>query len=335
MLLILVSLTAAYLVAKLKLDNKRRDLSKPLRVAILGGSGIGRVHARLFDQLGAAVVAVLCTSDANTSEVTADLLGTFGIVAKPFSEIHRILEEDLDAVSVCTPPALHFEHIMSAFDNNIPVFCEKPLFWNKSYGSNEVIEKLKVLQNHPNRRLFVNTCNTVFIDTINKGIGTVDSPKNFIFEFYTNGSSQGIDIAVDLFPHGFSLLLHIFGKRKISKLNWTVGQNNFFCEFMYGGCNVSFDFREDINGPRHLLIGLDSKRFRRMQEGRGVSYKVHLMDEDTNERIPSIDPFEVYISEFIDYCSRQGKHLPDGFNTASLNMKLMASCFDLINQTST
>jgi len=48
-----------------------------------------------------------------------------------------------------------------------------------------------------------------------------------------------------------------------------------------------------------------------------------------------MDPFEVYISEFIDYCSRQGKHLPDGFNTASLNMKLMASCFDLINQTST
>ena len=317
------------------MDENNRVLSKPLRVAILGASGIGYVHSRLYHKLGAAVVAILCTSDANTSEVTADLLDTFGIAAKPFSEINRILEEDLDAVSVCTPPALHFEHIMSAFDKNIPVFCEKPLFWNKSYGSNEVIEKLKVLQNHPNRRLFVNTCNTVFIDTINKGIGTVDCSKNFTFEFYTNGSSQGIDIAVDLFPHGFSLLLHIFGKRKISKLNWTVGRNNFFCEFMYGGCNVSFDFREDINGPRHLLIGLDSKRFRRMQEGRGVSYKVHLMDEDTNERIPSIDPFEVYISEFIDYCSRQGKHLPDGFNTASLNMKLMASCFDLINQTST
>lgn len=314
------------------MGNKRRDLNKPLRVAILGGSGIGRVHARLFDQLGAAVVAVLCTSDANTSEVTADLLGTFGIVAKPFSEINRILEEDLDAVSVCTPPALHFEHIMSAFDKNIPVFCEKPLFWNKSYGSNEVIEKLKVLQNHPNRRLFVNTCNTVFIDTINKGIGTVDSPKNFIFEFYTNGSSQGIDIAVDLFPHGFSLLLHIFGERKISELSWEVGRNNFFCEFIYGGCIVNFDFREDINGPRHLLLGLDGKRFRRKQEGSGTTYKVHLIDEHTNESIPSDDPFEIYISRFINYCSKQEKHLLDDFNTASLNMELMASCLDIISK---
>ena len=317
------------------MDNKRRDLSKPLRVAILGASGIGRVHARLYHKLGAAVIAILCKSDVKAKKVAADLKSTFGIVVNPSSDINRILEEDLDAISICTPPALHLQQIIAAFDKNIPVFCEKPLFWKKGYGSKEVMEKLKVLQRHPNRKLFVNTSNTVFIDAINKQIGTVDFSKNFTFEFYTNGPLQGLDIAIDLLPHGFSLLLHIFGKRKISKLNWTVGRNNFFCEFMYGGCNVSFDFREDINGPRHLLIGLDSKRFRRIQEGRGVSYKVHLMDEDTNERIPSIDPFEVYISEFIDYCSRQGKHLPDGFNTASLNMKLMASCFDLINQTST
>ena len=78
-----------------------------MRVAILGASGIGRVHARLYHKLGAAVIAILCRSDIKANEVVADLLNTFGIAAKPFSEIDRILEEDLDAVSICTPPALH------------------------------------------------------------------------------------------------------------------------------------------------------------------------------------------------------------------------------------
>lgn len=315
------------------MDDKRRGFSSPLKVAILGASGIGYVHARLYHKLGAAVIAILCRSDIKANEVVADLLNTFGIAAKPFSEIDRILEEDLDAVSICTPPALHLQQIIAAFDKNIPVFCEKPLFWNENYGSTEVIQKLKALQKHPNRKLFVNTSNTVFIDAINKQIGTVDCSKNFTFEFYTNGPLQGLDIAIDLLPHGFSLLLHIFGECKISEFNCKVRRNNFFCRFMYGGCTVNFDFREDINGPRHLLIGLDSKKFRRIQEGRGASYKVHLMDESTNERIPSSDPFEIYISKFIDYCSKQGNHLPDDFNTASLNMKLMVSCFELINQT--
>lgn len=316
------------------MDEKSRVLSKPLRVAVLGASGIGYVHARLYHKLGADVIAILCRSDIKANEVVADLLNTFGIVTKPFSEIDRILEEDLDAVSICTPPALHLQQIIAAFDKNMPVFCEKPLFWNENYGSTEVIQKLKALQKHPNRKLFVNTSNTVFIDAINKQIGTVDCSKNFTFEFYTNGPLQGLDIAIDLLPHGFSLLLHIFGECKISAFSCKVRRNNFFCRFMYGGCTVNFDFREDINGPRHLLIGLDSKKFRRIQEGRGASYKVHLMDENTNERIPSSDPFEIYISKFIDYCSKQGKHLPDDFNTASLNMKLMVSCFELINQTS-
>ena len=313
------------------MDDKRKGFSSPLKVAILGASGIGYVHARLYHQLGADVVAILCSSDIKAKAVAADFLNTTGIVVTPFSEIDRILDENLDAVSICTPPALHLQHIIAAFDRNIPVFCEKPLFWDENFRSAEMMQKLRFLQNHPNRKLFVNTSNTVFIDAINKHIGTVNCTNNFTFEFYTNGSFQGTDIALDLFPHGFSLLLHIFGERKISGLSWEVTRNNFFCQFMYGDCIVNFDFREDINGPRHLLLGLDGKRFRRIQEGRGASYKVHLTDEDTNESILSNDPFEVYMSDFIDYCSKQGKHVTDNFNTALVNMKLMANCVELIS----
>ena len=303
-----------------------------MRVAILGASGIGYVHARLYNKLGAAVTSIMCRSDIKAKQIASDLLNNFGIVAKPFSDINRIFEEELDAVSICTPPALHLEQIIAALDRKIPVFCEKPLFWNENYRSIDIIQNLKILKEHPNRKIFVNTSNTVFIDTISKNFGKVNLTKNFNFEFFTNGQSEGLDIAIDLFPHGLSLLLHIFGECEISKFSWKIKRNNFFCQFVYGGCYVNFDFREDVNGPRHLLIGLDDKKYKRIQEGRDASYKVHLKDEDTNEIIPSQDPFEIYLSEFINFCSKQEKQTPDNFYTASLNMKLMATCLKLINQ---
>ena len=39
-----------------------------------------------------------------------------------------------DAVVISTPNEMHYEQIMYLLDNRIPIFCEKPLFWN--WGDN-------------------------------------------------------------------------------------------------------------------------------------------------------------------------------------------------------
>ena len=304
---------------------------KPLKVAILGATGIGRAHARIYHELGAEVIAVLCSTDHSAAMAAGDLFDSFGVRAKPFSKIEEILAEPLDAISICTPPALHLQHMAAAFDRDIPVFCEKPLFWDKAFTCEKVELELENLRKNVHRRLFVNTSNTVFVDCIYDRLPNPKHIKRFGFQFYTKGPFHGTDIAVDLLPHGFSMLIRIFGERKISAFSWDADHIFFRCSFLYGDCVVEFDFQESLDGPRKLCFTLDNQKFQRIQEGRGVSYKVYLMDEKTNELIHSPDPFKVYLSRFLKYCAQNDVHMHDDFHNIATNLKLMAKFLEIIN----
>jgi len=98
-------------------------LGQPVRVAIMGARGIGRVHARIFHELGAEVCAVLGSSEESAARAAEELRSSFGIVPEPFSDVERLLERPLDAVSICTPPRLHFVHLMAAFARRLPACC--------------------------------------------------------------------------------------------------------------------------------------------------------------------------------------------------------------------
>ncbi|MEE9169789.1 MAG: Gfo/Idh/MocA family oxidoreductase, partial [bacterium] len=114
---------------------------KPLRVALLGARGIGRAHARIFHALGAEICAVLGSSQESATDATRMLKDSLGIDAKPFNRIESLLDTARpDAMSICTPPQLHFAEIVAAFDHDIPVFCEKPIFWHEGI-QRSVLEK--------------------------------------------------------------------------------------------------------------------------------------------------------------------------------------------------
>ncbi|MDX8378084.1 MAG: Gfo/Idh/MocA family oxidoreductase [Mariprofundales bacterium] len=306
-----------------------------LRVAVLGGNGIGRVHVRIYHELGVDVVAVLCSTDQSAKLVAEGVFAALGIKVKAFSNIQDIFSESIDAVSICTSPAVHISHIMAAFDSNLPVFCEKPLFWSNNLTSDIVNQEIENLGNHVNRKLFVNTSNTVFLDSVYERLPNTKDVKKFSFQFYTNGLFHGKDIAIDLLPHGLSMLLHIFAEREISSFSWCSEYSCFNCSFLYGDCYVEFDFQENPEGEKKLCFALNEQKFQRLQEGRGESYKVFLQDEKTGEKIHSPDPFKVYISKFITYCTLNDEHIADEFHTAAINMKLMAQCLEIINANNT
>ena len=44
-----------------------------------------------------------------------------------YGSLEELLEQDLDAVSICTPPAFHEEGACAAMRRGIAVCCEKPL----------------------------------------------------------------------------------------------------------------------------------------------------------------------------------------------------------------
>jgi len=309
---------------------KKKDMT--LRVGIIGASGIGFTHARHYNELGANIVAVLCSSEQNAKIAADKLKQTYNTHAEAYHNLNDFLDEELDAVSICTPPALHIDHITACFDKNIPVFCEKPLFWNKSMSLEQVYQQLSYIESHKNRRLFVNTSNTVFMDTILQIEDNSLACKKLSFEFFTNGPFQGISIAQDLLPHGLSLLIHKMGNFEIVNFNFNVSTHSFSCNFFYGECLVNFDFRQNPEGPRHMRIGLNENSYSRFQSGNGITYEVSLINDKTKEIIPVQDPFRVFISRFLEFASHSESKKEDEFKIGALNLSLMAKCLNLIGK---
>lgn len=104
---------------------------RPLRVAIIGYSFMGSIHAqawttapRFFD-LGAGVDLVAVSGrDAVAARGFAD---RFGIADVETDWRSLLTRGDIDVIDICTPGHLHAEIAIAALDAGIHVLCEKPL----------------------------------------------------------------------------------------------------------------------------------------------------------------------------------------------------------------
>jgi len=90
-----------------------------MRAAIVGSGFIARVHALALRAIGVEVAAVC----GRTHEGAASL-GE----GRAYDDLATLLEEEqIDAVHLCTPNALHAEQAIAAIERGIAVVCEKPL----------------------------------------------------------------------------------------------------------------------------------------------------------------------------------------------------------------
>ena len=297
-----------------------------LNIAILGANGIGRVHARIFHSLGIDIKVITCSSDKSASQAAKFLLDSYGIRTKAFSNINEAISEPIDAVSICTPSHLHYENILAAFDKKLPVFCEKPLFWEPICDYDKGIRKLNKLKNHSNRNLFLNTSNSLLIKYIMSELFYENNISYFLFKFYTKGNNINFDIAVDLLPHGMAIIQSVFGEHELSKFLYDSDKNRFRCKFQYNGCDVEFDFKEYPECEKLFVLQINDRIFKRVQSGTGKEYKVYINDEQNNRVVRVPDPFEVYISEFIRSCNSQSSKINDDFNSAYFNQKTILKC---------
>ncbi|HWD81699.1 MAG TPA: Gfo/Idh/MocA family oxidoreductase, partial [Kribbella sp.] len=95
-----------------------------MRIAVIGAGAIGTVHARLIDALGeeAALVAVV-DQDLERAGKLAEQYG-----ATPYaSAAEAYAAEEIDAVGICLPSALHAEVAIEALEAGKHVIVEKPV----------------------------------------------------------------------------------------------------------------------------------------------------------------------------------------------------------------
>ncbi|MGH8713050.1 MAG: Gfo/Idh/MocA family protein [Casimicrobiaceae bacterium] len=92
------------------------------RVGIIGVGFGAQVHLPAFRSEGWEVVA-LCSRNRDKTAKVAAAAGVTGVHTDPMELIRR---EDIDAVSISTPPGLHHDIAIAALEAGKHVLCEKP-----------------------------------------------------------------------------------------------------------------------------------------------------------------------------------------------------------------
>jgi predicted dehydrogenase len=98
-----------------------RKTMKDLRIGVIGAGTVGGWHLNSYRKAGAAIVAVADPQEQLGRQRAAE----YG--CRYHADYRSLLADgQLDAVSICTPPDLHREHVLAALDRGLHVLCEKP-----------------------------------------------------------------------------------------------------------------------------------------------------------------------------------------------------------------
>ncbi|GHF13387.1 dehydrogenase [Kordiimonas sediminis] len=94
-----------------------------INAAIVGTGFMGPVHAEALARIGITVCGILGSSPEK-SELAKKAMG----LPRAFADFEEILADtSVDAVHLCTPNLLHYDHAKRALEAGKHVMCEKPL----------------------------------------------------------------------------------------------------------------------------------------------------------------------------------------------------------------
>ena len=109
-----------------------------MKVGIIGVGGISRVHYEGYIKAGAEVVAIADINPDNLANRKKEWN-----IAHAYSDYHELLaRKDIQAVSVCTPNAIHHPVVMAAAKAGKHILCEKPISLSLELAQ-EMIEAAK------------------------------------------------------------------------------------------------------------------------------------------------------------------------------------------------
>ncbi len=191
-----------------------------LNYGLIGCGSVGKVHCHHFSEDERISRVVVC----DTSQLALNYFRENFKIDEVYSDYKKMLEEeDLDIVSVATPPGYHLEHANAAAFSGSHVLCEKPLAATLD-DSIEIVEyfkkqglKLGVMMP---RRFYNNS--QVLKDALDNGaLGDITQVQlNFKAnkdKFYYRGwrarkSEAGGGILPSQMIHSLDRLIFLFGK---------------------------------------------------------------------------------------------------------------------------
>lgn len=265
-------------------------------IAILGASGFGKFHAREFAKAGCNVKAILGSSKNSSEKTVRELYGSLGIKARPYHELENLLEqENLTAVSICTPPNMHYQQTKKCLEANLHVLCEKPFVLEPSNENYPFAKNLFELAKIKNKTLTVNTpwpsvCG--YLDENEKRDMTS-------FSMQMEPGQKGKNMIIDALPHMNSMLTNLIPNGFAKNIRFLVKEDEkTSVEFDYISdskiCKVNYNFNFKTERPRNVSFSINGRYFsRKVEEG----YKQKIVTDGREFYID--DPLKVCIRKFV------------------------------------
>jgi predicted dehydrogenase len=190
----------------------------PLKVAVVGASGIGKNHARWFHRHGCDVCAFVGSSPVSVNATHKVLEEGFGFAGCGYHDLNTMLQQEQpDIVCVSSPPSQHYQQVLACIEHGVHVLCEKPLVYDAQLSPEEQVRQANHLVQAAAAAdvLFGTQMQyAVAVDTLLQlsGHQNPDDVKTFVMEMETKNLKSGRDyeqIWIDLSPHPLSVLQKI------------------------------------------------------------------------------------------------------------------------------
>lgn len=100
------------------------DTSEPVGVAVIGAGAIAQAHLYGFQRSAQSRLVAVADVDEARAKVAAERFGV-GLTYRDYQDV--LARDDIQAVSICTPPFTHVEMATAALRAGKHVLCEKPV----------------------------------------------------------------------------------------------------------------------------------------------------------------------------------------------------------------
>jgi predicted dehydrogenase len=267
-----------------------------LKVGIIGIGNIGKYHAREFFLAGCEINSILATTKEKAEEKRKLLEGEFGIKTKSFYQLEEFLAENLDVVSICTPPETHYNLTKRCLEAGANVLCEKPFV--------ETVDKAKELFNIAKKKGLVLSVNMQWPSILTKIKERVDLGKIESFYGAMEPGLKGVKMLEDHLPHLNSLLIGIFGDGKVEEIEFPErGNEKIVVTFVYdtkrGRKKIKYESKYKKDRPRAVRFSFGNVELVR-RIGKNYGQKFFLVGNNKEEEIYLEDPLKASIKRFVN-----------------------------------
>ena len=217
------------------------------KIGIVGAArrhqGIGPYIARVFDQLGHEVTAIIGTSQTSIDKTISHLKQQYGISTQGYTNLKSLLDQHkIDILVISSPPDTHLTYLGKALQNGLHVFCEKPLWWPNNENLLPPLQDYQLaiqdcldLAKQKQCYIHLNTQWPYTLRDFNRLYPGIITNEITQFAMSLSPQSQGVTMLVDAASHGLSMLYQLVGVGEINNIAMTQTANK--------DITVSFDFQ--------------------------------------------------------------------------------------------